>query len=92
MGGGMKFRHKRFLALMDAVDAGKIGPLVLAHQDRLTRFGYEGCRAILYQHGCEILVLNQEHWSPEPEWVQDLLTMTQVLSARLNGLRNYRTR
>jgi predicted site-specific integrase-resolvase len=36
------------------------------------------------------VVLNQEHWSPEEELVQDLLTITPVFSARLYGLRNYR--
>ncbi|NMP22940.1 hypothetical protein [Sulfobacillus harzensis] len=35
-------------------------------------------------------MLNQEHLSPEQELVQDLLTITQVFSARLYGLRNYR--
>ncbi len=43
-----------------------------------------------HQHGCEILVLHQEHWSPEQELVQDLLTIMQVFSARLYELRNYR--
>ena len=44
VGGGMNFGRKRFLALMDAVNAGEIGTLILAHQDRLPRFGV---RAIL---------------------------------------------
>ena len=90
VGGGMNFRRKRFLAVMDAVDAGEIGTVILAHKDRLTRFGYEWFERFCQQHGCEILVLNQEHLSPEQELVQDLLTITHVFSARLYGLRNYR--
>ena len=90
VGGGMNFRRKRFLAVMDAVDAGEIGTVILAHKDRLTRFGYEWFERFCQQHGCEILVLNQEHLSPEQELVQDLLTITQVFSARLYGLWNYR--
>lgn len=92
IGGGMNFRRKRFLAVMDAVDAGDVAMLILAHKDRLTRFGYEWFERFCQQHGCEILVLNQEHLSPEQELVQDLLTITQVFSARLSGLRNYRQR
>ena len=80
-------RRKRFLALMDA---GEIGTLILAHKDRWTRFGYEWFERFCEQHGCEILVLTQERWSPEHEWVQDLLIVTHVVSARLDGLRNYR--
>ena len=90
IGGGMNFHRKRFLAVMDAVDAGDVATLILAHKDRLTRFGYEWFERFCRQHGCEILVLNQEHLSPEQELVQDLRTITQVFSARLYGLRNYR--
>ncbi|PSR30918.1 MAG: IS607 family transposase, partial [Sulfobacillus benefaciens] len=92
VGGGMNFRRKKFLALMDAVDAGEISTLIVAHKDRLTRFGYEWFERFCQQHGCEILVLNQEHLSPEQELVQDLLTITHAFSARLYGLRNYRKR
>ena len=67
IGGGMNFSRKRFLALMDAVDAGEIGTVILAHKDRLTRFGYEWLERFCQQHGCEMLVLNQEHLSPEQE-------------------------
>jgi predicted site-specific integrase-resolvase len=90
IGGGMNFRRQKFLALMDAVDAGGIQTLIIAHKDRLTRFGYEWFERFCQQHGCEILVLNQEQLSPEQELVQDLLTITQVFSARLSGLRHYR--
>jgi len=90
IGGGMNFQRPKFLALMDAVDAGEIQTLIVAHRDRLTRFGYEWFERFCRQHGCEILVLNQEHLSPEQELVQDLLTITHVFSARLYGLRNYR--
>jgi predicted site-specific integrase-resolvase len=41
-------------------------------------------------HGCELLVLNQERLSPEPEVVQDLMTIVHCFSSRLYGLRNYR--
>lgn len=41
IGGGMNFHRTRFLVLMNAVDAGGVDTLILAHQDRLTRFGYE---------------------------------------------------
>lgn len=92
IGGGMNFRRPKFLALMDAVEAGDIQTLIVAHTDRLTRFGYEWFERFCQQHGCEIRVLNHEQLSPEPELVQDLLTITHVFSARLYGLRNYRKR
>ncbi len=90
VGGGMNFRRKKFLAWMDAIDAGDLSLLILAHQDRLTRFGLEWFERFWPQHGCKILVLHQEHLSPEQELVQDLRTITHVFSARWYGLRTYR--
>ncbi len=90
IGGGMNFGRKKFLALMDAVESGAVGTLMVAHKDRLTRFGYEWFERFCQQHACEILVLNQEQLSPEEELVQDLLAITRVFSSRLDGLRNYR--
>ena len=67
-----------------------MGTLIIAHKDRLTRFGYEWFARFCQRHACDILVLNHEHLSPEEELVQDLWTITYVFSARLAGLRNYR--
>lgn len=90
VGDGLNFKRKKFLALMDEVGRGEIKTLILAHRDRLTRFGYEWFEHYAQSHGCEILVLNQERLSPEQEMVQDLMTITHCFSARLHGLRNYR--
>lgn len=90
VGGGLNFERKRFLALMDAIGRGEVHTLVLAHRDRLTRFGFEWFAHYASVHGCELLVLNQERLSPEPEMVQDLMTIVHGFSSRLYGLRNYR--
>jgi predicted site-specific integrase-resolvase len=90
VGGGLNFGRKRFLALMDAIGRGELAALVLAHADRLTRFGYGWFAHYAALHGCELLVLNQERLSPEQEMVQDLMTIMHCFSSRLYGLRNYR--
>ncbi|MBK1647785.1 IS607 family transposase [Rhabdochromatium marinum] len=90
VGGGLNFKRKRFLALMDAVGRREIKTLILAHRDRLTRFGFDWFEHYANTHGCEILVLNQERLSPEQEMVQDLMTIVHCFSSRLDGLRNYR--
>lgn len=68
----------------------EIKTLILAHPDRLTRFGFDWFEHYANTHGCEILVLNQERLSPEHEMVQDLMTIVHGFSSRLYGLRNYR--
>jgi predicted site-specific integrase-resolvase len=90
VGGGLNFGRKRFLALMNAVGRSELPTLVLAHCDRLTRFGFDWFAHYAALHGCELLVLNQEHPSPEQEMMQDLMTIVYGFSSRLCGLRNYR--
>ncbi|MGO4576678.1 IS607 family transposase [Cupriavidus sp. 2TAF22] len=90
IGGGLNFQRKRFQALMNEIGQREIRVLVVAHSDRLTRFGFEWFEHYAKTNGCEILVLNQERLSPEQEMVQDLMTIVHCFSSRLHGLRNYK--
>ena len=90
MGGGLNFERKKFLVLMDEIGRREIKILVIAHRDRLTRFGFEWFEHYAKSHGCEFLVLNQERLSPEQEMVQDMMTIVHCFSSRLYGLRNYK--
>jgi putative resolvase len=90
VGGGLNFERKQFLKLVDAVLAGEIECVVLAHQDRLARFGYKLLEHLCRTHQCSVVVMNTETLSPEQELVQDLITITNCFSSRLYGLRNYR--
>lgn len=90
IGGGLNFRRPLFLQLLADVEAGEVDRIVLAHKDRLCRFGFELVEEICRRKGCELLVLNQERLSPEEEMVQDLMAIIHCFSSRLYGLRNYR--
>jgi predicted site-specific integrase-resolvase len=90
IGGGLNFKRPKFLALIDRIDADEVGKLIIAHSDRLTRFGFDLLKHLCDRHTCELVVLNTEKLSPEQEMVQDLMAITHCFSARLYGLRNYR--
>jgi len=90
IGGGLNFERKRFVALIDAIVAGEVMRVVIAHQDRLARFGFALLKHLCETHQTELLVMNTEALSPEQELVQDLMTITHCFSSRLYGLRNYR--
>ena len=90
IGGGLNFKRPKFTELVDRIVRGEVATLVIAHQDRLARFGYDLLVHLCQSHDCQIVVLNTESLSPEQEMVQDLMTITHGFSARLNGLRNYR--
>lgn len=90
VGGGLNFKRRHFLEIIDRVVRGEISHLIVAHKDRLTRFGFDLLKHLCDSHGCELLVLNQERLSPEREMVEDLMTIVHCFSSRLYGLRNYR--
>jgi putative resolvase len=90
IGGGMNFKRKHFLRLVDQILAGEIEQVVLAHQDRLARFAYSLLVHLCQTHQCKLVVMNTENVSPKQELIQDLITITHCFSSRLYGLRNYR--
>jgi len=90
IGGGLNFKRPKFLAVVDRIVTNQVAALVMAHKDRLVRFGFDLLAHLCRTHNCELRVMNTEPLSPEQEMVQDLMTITHCFSARLYGLRNYR--
>ncbi len=90
VGGGLNFNRKRFVSLVDRIVTGEIETLVIAHKDRLARFGYALIEHLCEVADCQLVVMNTEALSPEREMVEDLMTIVHCFSSRLNGLRNYR--
>lgn len=90
VGGGLNFKRPKFLQLMDDIEKQKIHTLVIAHKDRLTRFGFEWFERFIKDHFCELKILDDKKLSPEQEMVQDLMTIIHCFSSRLYGLRNYK--
>lgn len=90
VGSGLNFKRIKFLRVIKEISEKKISKLIIAHKDRLCRFGYELIEWFCKENCCEVLVLNQEKLSPEQEMVQDLMTIIHCFSSRLYGLRNYK--
>lgn len=91
VGGGMNFKRKRFLELIDRIQRGEIAKLLVAHKDRLMRFGFDLFQHIAVENGCEIVVVNQESLSPQQEMVEDLMAIVHTFSCRLYGMRKYKS-
>ena len=90
IGSGLNYKRKQFNRLMEMIELGQVRRLVIAHRDRLVRFGYDYFEAFCVRHHTTIVVLNGEAMSPEQELVRDLIAIVTVFSARLHGLRSYR--
>jgi len=90
VGSGLNYRRKQFVRLMEMVERGEVSEIVVAHKDRLVRFGFEWFEKFCNDHGCTITVMNAEALSPEQEMTQDLLSIIHCFSSRLYGLRKYK--
>ncbi|WP_442867088.1 IS607 family transposase [Anabaena sp. CS-542/02] len=91
VGSGLNFKRKKFLAILERIIDGDIQRIVVAHPDRLVRFGFELVRWLCTKFECELVVLNDRQLSPEQELVQDILSIIHSFSSRLYGLRKYKS-
>ena len=91
IGSGLNFKRKGLLKIIDLILKNEVQTIVVAYKDRLCRFGYELIEYILKEHSKgEIVILNKIETSPEEEMTKDLVTIINVFSARINGLRKYK--
>ena len=90
IGGGLNFTRKKFLEIVDMIEGNEVNVLVIAHKDRLCRFGFEYFERLCERHSCQLIILSQESLSPPEEMIQDLMTIVHCFSSRLDGLKNYK--
>ncbi|MFD1124464.1 IS607 family transposase, partial [Lentilactobacillus raoultii] len=67
----------------------KVNQIYIAYPDRFIRFGFDWFRQFCAKFGTEIVVVNNKQLSPEAEVVQDLISIIQMFSSRVSGLRKY---
>ena len=92
IGGGLNFRRKGLVSILERLHRGDKLRIVVAHRDRLARFGFELIQWLAEQNGGGILVLNNADYSPEQELTQDIPAILHTFSCRLHGLRRYQKR
>lgn len=91
IGSGLNYNRKNFNKLLEEVELGQVHKIIIAHKDRLIRFGFEWFENFARRHGTHIEVMNNESLSPEQEMTKDLLSIIHCFSSRLYGLRKYKT-
>jgi predicted site-specific integrase-resolvase len=90
IGSGLNFKRKGLQTLLDRVLGNTCKLVVIAHKDRLCRFGFDLISWLCARQQTQVLVLNQANLSPEREMVEDILSIIHVFSCRLYGLRKYK--
>ena len=90
VGGGLNFQRKGLVSLLERLHRGDKLTIVVAHRDRLARFGFELIQWMAEQNGGNILVLENQDHSPQQELTEDILAILHTFSGRLHGLGRYR--
>ena len=67
VGGGLNFQRKGLISLLERLHRGDKLQIVVAHRDRLPRFGFELIQWMAEQNGGQILVLENTDHSPQQE-------------------------
>jgi len=90
---GINFNRKGLSTILDAALQGIIGEVIVAHRDRLCRFGFDLIKLIIEKQGGKITVLDDErNKSSEQELSEDLLSIVHIYSCRQMGKRSYKPR
>ena len=90
---GINFKRKGLSTILEACLQKTIGELVVAHRDRLCRFGFELIDKLVTMAGGKITVLdNSNDKTCEQELTEDLLAIIHVFSCRQMGRRSYSNR
>ncbi|MDJ0733811.1 MAG: IS607 family transposase [Nostocaceae cyanobacterium] len=88
-GSGMNFKRKKFISIMERVAKSQIKTIVVAHKDRLCRFGFDFVEWFCNLNRCKIVVLNNAYKTPHQEMMDDFLAIMHSFSSKLYFLRRY---
>ena len=90
IGSGINFKRKGLRSILDTCMSREVGEIVVAHKDRLCRFGFELIEHIVNNQGGKIIVLDEENdKSTNEELADDLLSIIHVFNCRQMGRRRY---
>ncbi|WXR63090.1 IS607 family transposase [Peptostreptococcaceae bacterium AGR-M142] len=90
IGSGLNYNRKKWNKLLDECMENKIDTIYVTHKDRFIRFGFSWFERFLGKFNTKIVVVNNETLSPQEELVQDIISVLDVFSCRIYGLRKYK--
>ena len=90
---GINFKRKGLETILESCLQGTIGEVVIAHKDRLSRFGFELIKLLIEKAGGKITILDdEENKSTEQELAEDLLSIVHIYSCKQMGKRSYKSK
>lgn len=91
IGSGINWKRKGFVSLLQRVFATRVKEVVVAHRDRLCRFGFDLLEFIFESFGVKLVVSEEDGYekSSAEELADDLLAIIHVFNCRAMGKRRY---
>jgi hypothetical protein len=91
IGSGLNYKRKGLQTILDDAMRGAVEEVVVAHKDRLCRFGFELIQRVVENNQGRIVVCNSVVGSPNDELVDDITSILHVFTCRFYGRRKYAT-
>lgn len=89
VGSGINYQRKGFQAILERLFSGNIHRVVVAHQDRFTRFGYDFFQWMFQRFGATLESVERPNPSNGEDLVADIMEVFTVFTARYYGRRKY---
>ena len=91
IGSGLNYNRKQWNdLLLNQVLKGEVEKIYITYKDRFVRFGFNWFERFCNHYNCKIIVINNPDTSSQKELVDDLISITQIFSNRIPGLRKYK--
>ena len=91
IGSGLNYNRKQWNdLLLHQIPEGEIAKIYMTHEDRFVRFGFDWFERFCNHYNCQLIVVNNPDTSPQKELVDDLISILQMFSNRIVGLRKYK--
>jgi putative resolvase len=90
IGSGFNFERKGFISLLEQVMSGNIEKIAIAHNDRLTRIGFEFILFICKNFNTELTVLSdKDDKGPKDEFTNEFISVITHYTSKFYGMRKY---
>lgn len=91
-GSGLDYNREKWNELIEKVMNNEVKEIVISNKDRFIRFGFDWFEKLCQKFNTKIIIVNNEPMSPPQELVDDIISILDVFSCRLYGLRKYKTK
>ena len=91
IGSGLNYNRKHWNdLLLNQTPKGEIEKIYITYKDRFVRFGFDWFERFCNHYNCEIVIINNPETSPQQELIEDLISIINIFSCRIYGLRKYK--